>query len=178
MDVIDRILIDEKDLKQKVHALARQISSDYEGKCVTMIGILKGSVPFMADLLRLVTTDVEIDFMSVSSYANRSKSSGVVKILKDLDMDIADKHVLIVEDIVDSGRTLTYLKELLLARKPADLRICTILNKPDRREVKIDVDYIGFDIPDEFVVGYGLDYAQKYRNFPYVGVLKRDIYEA
>lgn len=177
LNAIERVLIDEETLRDKVQELARQISNDYEGKCLTMIGILKGSVPFMADLLRLVTTEVEIDFMSVSSYAHGSKSSGVVKILKDLDINLADKNVLIVEDIIDSGRTLSYLKKLLLSRNPADLKICTILNKPDRREVEIDVDYIGFDIPDEFVVGYGLDYAQKYRNFPFVGILKREIYE-
>lgn len=177
MDVIERVLIDEKTLKEKVKQLAAQISKDYAGKTLTMIGVLKGSVPFMADLLRLVTVDVEIDFMAVSSYANQSKSTGIVKILKDLDININNKHILIVEDIIDSGRTLAYLRNLLLSRNPADLKICTILNKPERREIDIDVDYIGFDIPDEFVVGYGLDYAQKYRNYPFVGVLKRSIYE-
>ena len=142
-----------------------------------LIGVLKGSVMFAVDLMREITVPVEIDFMAVSSYGAGATTSGVVKILKDLDHSIEGKHILIVEDIIDSGLTLSYLKEMLIARGPASVRICTILNKPSRRKAVIDVDYNGFDIPDEYVVGYGLDFDQKYRNLPYVGVLKREVYE-
>lgn len=177
MDCVEKILIDEITLKNKVEELAQQITQDYKGQSLLIVGILKGSVPFMADLLRLIDLDdLGIDFMSVSSYTGTT-STGRLRILKDLDVDITDKNVLIVEDIVDTGFTLSKLKELLLTRNPKSLRICTILNKPARRTTEIDVEYIGFDIPDEFIIGYGLDYDEKFRNLPYVGVLKREIYE-
>ena len=177
MDCVEKVLIDEITLKNKVEELAQQITQDYKGQSLLIVGILKGSVPFMADLLRLIALDdLGIDFMSVSSY-NGTNSTGRLRILKDLDVDITDKNVLIVEDIVDTGFTLSKLKELLLTRNPKSLKICTILNKPARRTTEIDVEYIGFDIPDEFIIGYGLDYDEKFRNLPYVGVLKREIYE-
>lgn len=174
---IERILISEDELKFKVKELAKQISKDYEGKKILLVTVLKGGVMFSVDLMRSLEIPVEIEFMSVSSYGASSKSSGVVKIEKDLDRPIEGKYVLIVEDIVDSGLTLKYLKEMLLKRSPADVKICTILSKPSRRKVDVLVDYIGFEIPDEFVIGYGLDYAQQHRNLPYVGVLKRSVYE-
>ncbi len=178
MDCIEKVLIDEQTLANKVKEIAHQITQDYKGEALLIVGILKGSVPFMADLLRLIgLEDLSIDFMSVSSYGNGTTSTGRVRILKDLDVNIADKNVLIVEDIVDTGNTLSKLKEMLLLRSPASLKICSILNKPSRREAEIDIDYIGFDIPDEFIIGYGLDYAEKFRNLPYVGILKREIYE-
>lgn len=178
MNCIEKVLIDEQTLKAKVRELANQITEDYKDKPLLIVGILKGSVPFMADLLRLIDLeDLSIDFMSVSSYGSGTVSTGRVRILKDLDVDIAGKNVLIVEDIVDTGFTLSKLKEMLLLRNPESLKICTILNKPSRRTTEIDVDYIGFDIPDEFIIGYGLDYSEKFRNLPYVGVLKREVYE-
>ncbi len=174
---IERVLLSEEQLKKKVKELASKINRDYVGKELLLIGVLKGSVMFAVDLMREITVPVEIDFMAVSSYGAGATTSGVVKILKDLDHSIEGKHILIVEDIIDSGLTLSYLKEMLIARGPASVRICTILNKPSRRKAVIDVDYNGFDIPDEYVVGYGLDFNQKYRNLPYVGVLKREVYE-
>lgn len=173
MNNIEKVLIDEAALNNKVLELAEIINCDYKDKRLIMIGILKGSIAFMADLLRHITIDdVEIDFLKVSSYGSSTKSSGVVRIVQDLEIDIAGAHVLIVEDILDTGRTLSYIKQFLESRKPASIKICTILNKPSRREIEIEADYVGFDIPDEFVVGYGLDFDQKYRNLPYVGVLK------
>lgn len=178
MNGVERVLIDEKALTKRVKELAQQITEDYKGKPLLIIGILKGSVPFMADLLRLIDLEeLSIDFMSVSSYNGGTVSSGRIRIIKDLDVDINGKNVLIVEDIVDTGFTLSKLKELLLIRNPKSLKICTILNKPSRRTTPIDVDYIGFDVPDEFIIGYGLDYDEKYRNLPYVGILKREMYE-
>ncbi len=174
---IERVLISEEELALKVKELARRVNQDYAGRELLLVSVLKGSVMFAVDLMREIDVPCEIDFMDVSSYGSGVKSSGVVKILKDLDESIEGKNVLIVEDIVDSGLTLSYLKELLLSRNPADVRICTILNKPERRKADVYVDYIGFDIPDEFVVGYGLDYDQKYRNYPFVGILKREVYE-
>lgn len=174
---VERVLVSAEELDGKVSEIAEKISRDYEGKEILLITLLKGSVIFSVDLMRKITVPVEIDFMSVSSYGSLSKSSGVVNIDKDLDESIEGKHVLIVEDIIDSGMTLSRVKELLLSRKPASLKICTILDKPSRRTTHVDVDYIGFEIPDEFVVGYGLDYAQKLRNLPYVGILKRSVYE-
>ncbi len=174
---VERVLISEEELDKKVGELAAQISSDYKGCEVLVVTLLKGGVMFSVDLMRKISVPVEIDFMSVSSYGSSSKTSGVVKVDKDLDTPIQGKHVLLVEDIIDSGLTLSYVKEMLLARDPASLKICTILDKPSRRKVHIDVDYTGFEIPDEFVVGYGLDYAQKHRNLPYVGILKRSVYE-
>ena len=174
---IERVLISEEELSKKVEELAGEISADYKGCEVLVVTLLKGGVMFSVDLMRKLTVPVEIDFMNVSSYGSSSKTSGVVKIDKDLDKPIAGKHVLLVEDIIDSGLTLNYVKDILLSREPASLKICTILDKPSRRKTEVDVDYTGFEIPDEFVVGYGLDYAQKHRNLPYVGILKRSVYE-
>ena len=157
--------------------MAKKISEDYKGEELVVVTVLKGGVMFSVDLMREVEVPVMIDFMSASSYGASSKSSGVVKIEKDLDMPIEGKNVLLVEDIIDSGCTLSYIADILRKRGPKSLEICTILDKPSRRVVDIDVKYIGFEIPDEFVVGYGLDYAQKHRNLPYVGILKRSVYE-
>ena len=174
---IKEVLISEEQLAAKVAELGARISKDYEGKKLIILGVLKGSVVFMTDLLRQITIPVEMDFMAVSSYGSGTKTSGVVKILKDLDRLIQGYHVLIVEDILDSGMTLSCLTELLRDGNPASMRIATLLNKPDRRKVDIKPDYVGFRIPDEFVVGYGLDYAELYRNLPYVGVLAPHVYE-
>lgn len=167
-----QVLIREEEIDKKINEIARQISKKYEGKTVHLICVLKGGVFFMCELSKRITTDVSMDFMSVSSYGSGTESSGAVKIIKDLDESIEGKQVIIVEDIIDSGRTLNTLKEMLWQRKPKSMEICTLLNKPDRRVVDIDVEYIGFDIPDAFVVGYGLDYDQKYRNLPYIGVVE------
>ena len=166
------VLIDEKTVDQRIEEIGKEISKAYEGKCVHMICILKGSVFFACELAKRITVPVTLDFMSVSSYGNDTKSSGVVKIVKDLDEPLEGKDVLILEDIIDSGRTLSYLIEILKQRKPASLQLCTLLDKPDRRVKPVHVDYTCFDIPDEFVVGYGLDYAQKYRNLPFIGVVE------
>jgi len=174
---IKEVLISEEQLAAKVAELGARISKDYEGKKLIILGVLKGSVVFMTDFLRQITIPVEMDLMAVSSYGSGTKTSGVVKILKDLDRLIQGYHVLIVEDILDSGMTLSYLTELLRDRNPASIRIATLLDKPDRRKVDIKPDYVGFRIPDEFVVGYGLDYAELYRNLPYVGVLAPHVYE-
>ena len=172
------ILFNEEQLNKRVKELGEQITEDYKDEdCLIAVGILRGSVVFLADLIRNIDLHTELEFMAVSSYGASTKSSGAVKINKDLDVDIAGKNVIIIEDIIDSGITLTYLKELLLKRNPKSLKICTLLNKPDRRKADIVPDYVGFDIPDEFVIGYGLDYASRYRNMPYVGILKREIYE-
>ncbi|MBR1700334.1 MAG: hypoxanthine phosphoribosyltransferase [Lachnospiraceae bacterium] len=169
-----RVLISEEDVDARIREIGEQISRDYAGKEVHLVCVLKGGSFFLCELAKRITVPVSLDFMSVSSYGSETMSSGVVKIVKDLDEPIQGKHVLVVEDIVDSGRTLSYLKEMMLDRKPESLRICTLLDKPDRRVVDVDVDYTGFHIPDEFVVGYGLDYAQKYRNLPYIGVVEFD----
>lgn len=168
----EEVLISKEQLAAKVAELGAQISKDYEGEELFLIGILKGSVPFMADLMRAITLDVEMDFMSVSSYGSGTKSSGVVRILKDLDSDIAGKNVLIVEDIIDSGLTLAYLKEYLAKRNPKSIKIVTMLSKPARRKADIEADYTGFVIDDMFIVGYGLDIDQKYRNLPYISWIK------
>ncbi len=167
-----RVMISEEQVNQRIRVLAEQISKDFEGKSVHLICILKGSVFFSCELAKRITIPVTLDFMSVSSYGSETVSSGRVRILKDLDESIQGKNVLIVEDIIDSGRTLAYLKELLATRAPESMRICTLLDKPDRRVTDVDVEYVGFVIPDEFVVGYGLDYDQYYRNLPYVGVVE------
>ena len=169
-----RVLISEEELDARIQELGRQISKDYEGKQVHMVCVLKGGSFFMCDLAKRISVPVSLDFMSVSSYGSGTKSGGVVKIVKDLDEPIKDKDVLVVEDIVDSGRTLSYLLEMLMARGPKSLKLCTLLDKPDRRVVDVDVDYTGFQIPDEFVVGFGLDYDQRYRNLPYIGVVEFD----
>lgn len=166
------VLINEQDVNAKIKEIAEQISKDYEGKEITLICILKGSVFFVCELAKRITVPVTLDFMSVSSYGPGTESSGRVKIVKDLDESIEGRDILIVEDIIDSGRTLSHLMTLLSARKPNSIKLCTLLDKPDRRVVPVDVDYTCFEIPDEFVVGYGLDYDQKYRNLPYVGVVE------
>ncbi len=171
---IERILISEKQLKDKTAEIGAKISEDYKGKKLLLVSVLKGSVVFMADLMRAISIPCEIDFMAVSSYGNKTKSSGEVQLKKDLDREIEGYDLIIVEDILDSGKTLAYLIKLLSARNPASIKICTLLDKPDRREAKVYPEYSGFVIPDAFVVGYGLDYDEKYRNLPYVGVLKSE----
>jgi hypoxanthine phosphoribosyltransferase len=174
---IEKILLTEDQLAQRVRELGQEISKDYEGKDLLVVGILKGAVLFMADLLRSISIPVKMDFMAVSSYGASTHSSGVVRITKDMDQSVEDKDILIVEDIVDTGLTLTYLLDNLGTRKPASVKCCVLLDKPSRRKVAITPDYRGFTIPDEFVVGYGLDYAEIYRNLPYVGVPKPEVYQ-
>ena len=169
---IERVLYSEQEISDIVKKLGAQISEDYKDRNLLLVSVLKGSVVFMSDLMRAIDIYCEIDFMAVSSYGNKTKSNGTVRILKDLDRDISGYDVLLVEDILDSGKTLNYLMELLYARNPASIRICTLFDKPDRREVDIYADYKGLLVPDEFIVGYGLDFAEKYRNLPYIGVLK------
>lgn len=168
------VLLTEKEVDDRIWAIGEQISRDYEGKQVHLVCVLKGGSFFMCELAKRITVPVSLDFMSVSSYGSDTKSSGVIKIVKDLDESLKDKDVIVVEDIVDSGRTLSYLLEMLKARGPKSLALCTLLDKPERRVVEVKVDYTGFQIPDEFVVGYGLDYDQRYRNLPYIGVVKFD----
>ena len=172
MATID-VMISEEEIAKKVEELAKQIEKDYEGEQLLVVGILKGASVFVADLIRNINLDVNMDFMSVSSYGNAMESSGSVKILKDLDVDIKGKNVLIVEDIIDSGLTLSNLTKELGAREPKSLKICTLLDKPERRKADIPVDYVGFEIEDKFVVGYGLDYDQSYRDLPYIGVIEQ-----
>ena len=167
-----KVMLTEQEVDAKICEIGRQISEDYAGKQVHLVCVLKGGSFFMCELAKRITITVSLDFMSVSSYGSETKSSGVVKIVKDLDEPLKDKDVIIIEDIVDSGRTLSYLMEMLRDRGPASLKLCTLLDKPDRRVVDVHVDYTGFQIPDEFVVGYGLDYDQKYRNLPYIGVVE------
>ena len=174
---VERVLLSKEQIEARVKELGEQISNDYEGKALIAVGILRGSVVFFSDLMRQVKIPMEIDFMAVSSYGKGSTSTGSVQIKYDMQEDIRGKHLLIIEDIIDSGWTLHNLTEQLRGRQPESINICCLLNKPDRREVEVPVKYIGFDIPDEFVVGYGLDYASKYRNYEHVGVLKRSIYE-
>lgn len=176
-DDIRTVLVSEQQLKDKVAQLGAQISQDYAGKDLVLVSILKGAVVFMADLMRAVTIPCSIDFMVVSSYGAGTTTTGLVKIIKDLDSDLSGKDVLIVEDILDTGVTLSNLVPMLKMRDPNSVRICAILDKPSRRRADIQADYIGFQVPDEFVVGYGLDYDEKYRNLPYVGVLKPSAYE-
>ena len=171
------VMISEEEVNRRIRELGEQISRDYAGRQIHLICVLRGGSFFMCELAKRITVPVSLDFMSVSSYGGDTKSSGVVKIVKDLDDSIRDKEVLVVEDIIDSGRTLSYLMAMLQDRGPKSLHLCTLLDKPDRRVVDVDVDYTGFRIPDEFVVGYGLDYDQKYRNLPFIGVLKPEVYE-
>ena len=173
---IDRVLFTEEAIQGRVRELGKQISADYEGKDLVLVGILRGATVFLADLSRNLSIPVSIDFVAISSYGTGAVSSGVVRILKDLEEAVESRHVLLVEDVVDSGLTLNYLLENLRARNVASLRVCALLDKPSRRQVPTQVDYLGFTVPDEFLVGYGLDYAQRYRNLPFIGVLKRDIY--
>lgn len=176
LEDIKEVLFSEEDLKAIVKRLGVQISEDYKDRKLLMVSVLKGSVMIMADLMREITIPCEIDFMSVSSYGNDTKTSGIVRILKDLDRNIEGYDLLIVEDILDSGKTLSYIQDILSARKPNSIRICTLFDKPERRQVDLTAEYIGTVVPDEFIVGYGLDYAEKYRNLPFVGILKESVY--
>ena len=173
-----RVLLSEDEIREKVRELGGKITADYKNSNLMLVTVLKGAVVFLADLMRQIDVPAEIDFMVVSSYGSGVKSSGVVKIVKDLDVPLAGKDILIVEDILDSGLTLSYIKELLESRGPRSIRIATLLDKPSRRKVDLQADYIGFSVPDEFVIGYGLDYDEKYRNLPYVGVLKPAVYDS
>jgi len=168
------VLLSEEEVDKRISEIGEQITKDYEGKDIHLICVLKGGSFFMCELAKRINLEVSIDFMSVSSYGDDTKSSGVVRIVKDLDESIKDKHVIVVEDIVDSGRTLSYLLQNLTERGPKSLGLCTLLDKPERRVVDVNVDYTGFQIPDEFVVGYGLDYAQRYRTLPYIGIVRFD----
>ena len=167
-----KVMISETDVDARISEMGKQISEDYAGQTVHLVCILKGSVFFMCELAKRITVPVSIDFMSVSSYGDGTKSSGIVRISKDLDETLEGKNVIVIEDIIDSGRTLYYLMDVLAKRNPKSLKLCTLLDKPDRRVKNVEVDYTGFAIPDEFVVGYGLDYAQKYRNLPYIGIVE------
>lgn len=175
---VEKILLDEEQIKERVKQLGQQITEDYKDENILVVGILKGAMIFLADLVRNIDVPTSFDFMAVSSYGAGTVSSGVVRIMKDLDKSIEGKHVIIVEDIVDTGLTLQYLVENIRSRGPASLKLCTLLDKPDRRKVDVPVDYKGFSIPDEFVVGYGLDYNERYRNLPYIAVLKPEIYQS
>ena len=172
---VGEVLIEEERLQTRIRELGRELSSDYEGRELLLVGVLKGAVFFMADLMRSISVPCEIDFMAISSYGASTDSSGVVRILKDLDINIENRHVLVVEDIIDSGLTLSYLLRNLESREPATLEICALLTKPSRRETDVPVKYVGFEIPNKFVIGYGLDFAERYRNLPYVGVLHPDL---
>jgi len=174
---VSEILISEGQLEKRIDELGKEMTKDYEGKDLFVVGVLKGANIFMSDLIRKIDLPMHIDFMAVSSYGMSTESSGTVRILKDLDFSIEGKDVLIVEDIIDSGLTLEYLTRILMQRKPSSLSICTLLDKPDRRKVDLEIDYIGFNIPDAFIVGYGIDFAESYRNLPYVGILKEDAYK-
>ena len=174
-DAVGEVLIEQEPLQARIAELGAEISSEYEGRDLLLVGVLKGAVFFMADLMRELTIPCEIDFMAISSYGAATDSSGVVRILKDLDTNIAGRDVLVVEDIIDSGLTLSYLMRSLKARKPASLEICALLTKPERREIEVPVKFVGFEIPNKFVIGYGLDFAERYRNLPYVAVLHPDL---
>lgn len=174
---IEKILFTEEQLQKKVTELGNQIANDYKDKDLLVIGILKGSNIFMSDLVRKINIPLQMDFMDVSSYGNSTESTGVVRIIKDLECAIDGRDILIVEDIIDSGLTLRYLKDMLLSRNPRSVKICTLLDKPTRRKQQVEIDYLGFEVPDEFIVGYGIDYAEKYRNLPVVAILKRSVYE-
>jgi hypoxanthine phosphoribosyltransferase len=171
---VSEVLIDEASLRTRIAELGEEISADYAGRDLLLVGVLKGAVFFMADLMRSLTVPCEVDFMAISSYGAASDSSGVVRILKDLDIPLAGRDVLVVEDIIDSGLTLSYLMRNLSARDPASLEVCALMTKPERREIEVPVRYVGFEIPNRFVIGYGLDYGERYRNLPYVGVLNED----
>ncbi|MEI8105811.1 MAG: hypoxanthine phosphoribosyltransferase [Actinomycetes bacterium] len=172
---VGEVLIDQERLQTRISELGDEITADYAGCELLLVGVLKGAVFFMADLMRAIRVPCEIDFMAISSYGASTDSSGIVRILKDLDINIESRHVLVVEDIVDSGLTLSYLLRNLESRSPASLQVCSLLTKPERRENEVDVRYVGFEIPNKFVIGYGLDFAERYRNLPYVGVLHEDL---
>ncbi len=176
MDDIEKVLFTKEQLAAKVAELGKQISEEYAGQDIFAVCILKGAVMFYADLVRAIDVPVQLDFMIASSYGASTESSGTVKILKDLDYDIEGKHVIIIEDIIDSGLTMNYLMKYFRERKPASVKLCALLSKPSRRRVDVKIDYCGWEVPDEFLVGYGLDYAEKYRNLPCIGILKREIY--
>lgn len=176
-DDVKEVLISEEQIQKKNAELGKAIAKHYKGEKLTIICILKGAVMFMSDLIKNIDIPLEIDFMDVSSYGEGTKSSGVVKIIKDLDSSIEGKNILIVEDIIDSGLTLSYLMKILKSRDPKSIEICTLLDKPEGRKIDMDVKYVGFNVPDAFLVGYGLDFAEKYRNLPYIGVLKEKIYK-
>ena len=173
---IDHVLLSEEQIQDKIRELATRIAVDYAGREVLLVGVLKGAVLFMSDFARALQLPTQMEFMAVSSYGSGTRTSGVVRILKDLDRDIADKHVLVLEDIIDSGLTLSWLLKNLGGRAPASLEVCALLRKPDAIKVEVPVKYIGFDIPNEFVVGYGLDYAERYRDLPFVGLLRPEVY--
>jgi hypoxanthine phosphoribosyltransferase len=175
---VGEVLIDEEALAARISELADDVSTDYAGRDLLLIGVLKGAVFFMADLMRQITVPCEVDFMAISSYGGSTDSSGVVRILKDLDINIRDRDVLVVEDIIDSGLTLQYLMRNLRSREPKSLEVCALMTKPARREIEIPVRYVGFEIPNRFVIGYGLDFAERYRNLPYVGVLNESVIPA
>lgn len=174
---VEKVLLDEETLAKKVKELGQQISEDYAGEEVLFVGILKGASLFMSDLLRQVSIPAYIDYMVVSSYGNAAQTSGAVRIIKDLEVDIEGRNVIVVEDIVDTGLTLNYLMKNLESRKPKSLKIASLLDKPAGRRIDVKVDYLGFEVPDEFIIGYGIDYAEKYRSLPFVGLLKREVYE-
>ena len=174
---IEKVLLNEEVIKEKIKELSLRISNDYKGKDLLIVGVLKGSVIFASELIKNITIPCEIDFMAVSSYGTSSETTGVVRILKDLDHEISGKDIDIIEDIVDSGVTLNYLLRYLLSRNANSVEIVSLLTKPSRRKVDVECKYIGFEVPDEFLVGYGLDYAEKYRNLPFIGILKREVYE-
>ncbi len=171
-----RVLLSEEEIRAKVKEMGQKITEDYKNSNLMLVTVLKGAVVFLADVMRQIDVPAEIDFMVVSSYGSGVKSSGVVKIVKDLDVPLEGKDILIVEDILDSGLTLSYIKELLASRGPRSIKIATLLDKPSRRKVDLQADYVGFSVPDEFVIGYGLDYDEKYRNLPYIGILKPEVY--
>ena len=173
---VEKVIATEEELAAKIAELAARVDADYEGKSVLLVGVLKGAIMAMADLTRAMQTHCEMDWMAVSSYGSGTKSSGVVRILKDLDRDITGRHVLIVEDIIDTGLTLSWLKANLLSRGAASVEVFTVLRKPDAAQVEVDVKYVGFDIPTDFVIGYGLDFDEKYRNLPFIGVLAKHMY--
>ena len=174
---IAEILIGAEELQAKVAKLGRQISEDYRGRNLLLICLLRGAVVFLSDLIRAIDIPLEMDFIAISSYGSSTESSGVVRLVMDLRSNITGRNVLIIEDIVDSGRTLAYILDNLRTRRPADIKVCALLSKPSRREVQVELDYLGFEIPDKFVVGYGLDYAENYRNLPFIGVLKPELYK-
>ncbi|OMQ14581.1 hypoxanthine phosphoribosyltransferase [Modestobacter sp. VKM Ac-2676] len=175
---IDHVLLSAQQIEDRIEELAAKIAADYAGREVLLVGVLKGAVMFMSDFARALRLPTQMEFMAVSSYGSATSSSGVVRILKDLDRDISDRHVLVLEDIIDSGLTLSWLLKNLGGRRPASLEVCTLLRKPDAVKVDVPVKYIGFDIPNEFVVGYGLDYAERYRDLPYIGTLKPEVYSS
>lgn len=177
LEDISRILFTEEQIKARVEELGKQISADFKGEDIVVIGLLKGCFMFIADLMRAINTNVAVDFMVVSSYGSGVVSSGEIKVRKDYSIDIEGKNVLVIDDILDTGRTLAFVKDYLIVKSPKTIKLCTLLDKPERKTSKVEVDYVGFSVPDEFVVGYGLDYDEKYRNLPFIGVLKPEVYK-